>query len=694
MLSRGSGVHHGRARLLVLLFAVLLLVSTATRLALIGHERLWSDAPELVARGLALDAAVAVLLLAPLALALALSGGAWIRRAGFRTVLVTAFAASAVFGAFVEYFFFEEFDARFNHVALDYLISPREVAGNVWESYPVVLYAAIALLAGGSAAWLVERGVRASGFVRHGWRGRLVRAALVGAAATTAVFALVQLPSPSTADRRADEVASNGIVQLARALQTASLDYESYYATVTPDVRARVAREELGWPAPDDPVRNFTAVERPAQPLDIVVVLGESFGSEFVGRLGGKRPCTPGLERWAERGLFLSNVVPTGNRTVRGLEGVLCSFVPLPGDSVWKRDTAGGVASVAQVVHDQGYRTEFVYGGDGAFDHMQSFALQNGWDAFHDDSLVGTSSFPRDAFRTIWGVADETMFAKLLERQRQARDDGTPLFATALTVSNHKPFLTPDNRSSRLRWDKIRSCGIIGAGLLLASLLGWRWFAPHARGVAVGVLIVAWGAFLVYSWTKAQPRGTRESAVRYADRALADYLDRAEAEGLLDHTVVLFVGDHGARVYGSEQIPAASYRVPALFVCPGEKYDGVTISRLCSQVDLAPTLLSLAGVDCAAPFFGRDLLQEPFDGPGRAFLIHNRDIGLLTDTTLTVLGLRKTVTCYRRSGRSSDVFQPVDCSGDTAPNVERAAAVFECASRVYQAGRYRVDDGS
>jgi hypothetical protein len=37
----------------------------------------------------------------------------------------------------VEYFFFDEFQARFNFVAVGYLIYPHEVFINIWESYPV-----------------------------------------------------------------------------------------------------------------------------------------------------------------------------------------------------------------------------------------------------------------------------------------------------------------------------------------------------------------------------------------------------------------------------------------------------------------------------------------------------------------------------------------------------------------------------
>src|SRR4029079_4010204 len=103
---------------------------------------------------------------------------------------------------------------------------------------------------------------------------------------------------------------------------------------------------------------------------------------------------------------------------------------------------------------------------------------------------------------------------------------------------------------------------------------------------------------------------------------------------------------------------------------------------LCSQIDLVPTLLSLAGVDYRAPFLGVDLPAQPPGPPGRASLIHNRDIGLLTDTALIVLGLRREVTFYRRKDRTSDIFTPAtpnEIAGLSAM-ADRAAAVFQVAA--------------
>src|SRR5262249_34108133 len=78
--------------------------------------------------------------------------GKWPHRLVF-TFGFFIFWAVEVFLLFVEFYFFDEFKSRFNTVAVDYLTAPNEVAGNIWESYPVVLIISICVAI--SIVWLV-----------------------------------------------------------------------------------------------------------------------------------------------------------------------------------------------------------------------------------------------------------------------------------------------------------------------------------------------------------------------------------------------------------------------------------------------------------------------------------------------------------------------------------------------------------
>ena len=581
-----------------------------------------------VAIGLLLDLLTAGILSAPLLAGLTLlPAGIW-RRAWVRSPLLALLYAASIFHAVAQWFFFEEFEARFNHIALDYLLYPHEVFANLYESYAVPQFAAAALAAGVLGSWVATRSLRDTTFASLPWNLRFGGLAATAAIASSCFAALWLLPTRWRTDRVENEIAQNGSLSLVHAWVTASLDWHVYYPSMAPEVaRARAARvlaqERVG--ALPTPASDRT-------PSQVIVVIEESFGSEFVGVLGHpEKELTPCFDRWSKEGTLLTHLIANGNRTVRGLEGVLASFVPLPGDSIVKRDKSDEIATLARVFRVHGYATAFHYGGYALFDSMKSFLGRNGWDEF-----VEQPDYPADAFRTAWGVADRWIFDSLVERQLKARAAKQKLFATLLTVSNHRPFDIPADSP------------------VVARALDRR-----SRGVA------------------------------YADECLGRYLDRVRAEGLLDDALILIVGDHGARVYGSEQIPAESYRIPALFVVPEARWHGARIDRLCSQIDLAPTLLELAGVCEPTPFLGTSLLALPEQG-GRAFLQHNRDVGMLTDHALVVLGLNRLVEYYTRPSKESDVFTRVPASEAT----EELRSLADDATSVFQSAYERYEERS
>jgi len=580
--------------------------------------------------GAGFDALIGIVVATPLTLALATWRLRLFERAAIRYALLAAIGATTAFFAVTEWYFFEEFNSRFNNIAIDYVRNPKEVLGNIHESYQVGLFVFCSIAAGLAIATIGMRLTRGLTMPPVPFRVRARRVAVALAATALSCLALDRLPADVSGDRIVNEIAQNGIGRFVHAVRTGNLDYDVYYRTLPKELAHRRANLVLdaAWTRPP-------GESGPERPWDVVVILEESFGSEFVGVLGHpERKTTPGFDRWSREGVLLTNLTATGNRTVRGLEGTLCSMVPLPSAAVLKRAKHEPVATLADVFRQDGYRTAFVYGGWGRFDDMKPFFPNNGFDEF-----IERDAYPSDAFSTIWGVADEWIFTQALERQKAAAERHERLFMTILTVSNHRPFRVPE------------------------------------RGT---------------SWPAAQQ--VRESAVAYADWALASYLDRAKAEGLLDHTLVLIEGDHGARVYGAESIPTPSYRIPGLFLVPDPAWRGRRIDRLASQIDLAPTLLALTGRRAPAPFLGEDLTDLPADG-GRAFVQHDRDVGLLTDRALVTLGLRHQDTCYTRTGRSSDTFvRAANCAG--SPELQSleddAAAVYQTADDLLESGAYTI----
>lgn len=105
--------------------------------------------------------------------------------------------------------------------------------------------------------------------------------------------------------------------------------------------------------------------------------------------------------------------------------------------------------------------------------------------------------------------------------------------------------------------------------------------------------------------------------ITFMDKQVGELLQQLEDDGLADDTIVFFYSDHGAGMpRGKRWLYDSSTRVPFIVRFP-EKYAhlapaqaGETTDRLISFVDLAPTVLSLAGVAIPEQMQGSAFLGE------------------------------------------------------------------------------------
>jgi arylsulfatase len=104
------------------------------------------------------------------------------------------------------------------------------------------------------------------------------------------------------------------------------------------------------------------------------------------------------------------------------------------------------------------------------------------------------------------------------------------------------------------------------------------------------------------------------NSIRSVDVQMQTLLGELDALGLADRTVIVFTADHGemAGAHGLRGKGPFAYEeslhIPFVVVHPDVK-GGQTCQALSSHIDVAPTLLSLAGVDATrrSEFAGRDL---------------------------------------------------------------------------------------
>ena len=140
------------------------------------------------------------------------------------------------------------------------------------------------------------------------------------------------------------------------------------------------------------------------------------------------------------------------------------------------------------------------------------------------------------------------------------------------------------------------------------------------------------------------------------ERSVGDIMAELEARGLEDNTVIIFLSDHGTH-FGEKQLAGKwtpyeeSLRIPFIVYDPrpGARHGAVS-DKMVLNIDVAPTLLDLAGVEVPAIMDGKSLVPlltphsslasgewrsqfayEHFTSPSRAMRPIPRTDGIRTD---------------------------------------------------------------
>lgn len=636
------------APLLHLLLTGLLLLS-AFRIALLAWQ--WPRVaatgivPEILVQGVRADLillgyVLAIpLLLAPL-LAHRRSARLW------RQASVAWTCAALVFILFMEVAspqFIMQYDARPNRLFIEYLNYPQEVFATLWHGFRIALLlgCTMTLIVGLALVHLLTRASRDLTM----WPSRKlllvwpllcvlvfvqIRSTTGHRPANPAMFAL-------TGDAMVNSLVINSawsVLDAIRSMDNEAKSSEIYgefpRARVLSEVKAAPWLRDLQFTDPALPTLHFqsAAVQRD-RPLNLVIVLQESLGATFVKSLGGLA-VTPELELLKDEGWWFEQLYATGTRSVRGIEAVVAGYAPTPARSTVKLSLSQqNFYTLADGLGRQGYHTEFVYGGEAHFDNMRSFFTGNGFQKIVD---IGDM---KPAFVGSWGASDEDLFDKSLERLNTLHAQNKPFFSLIFTSSNHEPFEFPDGKIALHDPDK----------------------------------------------------QTVNNAVKYADFALGKFIRAAKQQAYWKDTVFLIVADHDNRVYGDSLVPIKKFHIPGLIL--GADIEPKRIAAIASQVDLAPTLLSLLGVSSTHPMIGRDFAKDSTT-PGRALIQFNDYFAYLEGTSATVLRPGQAPLAAHYDAASGQ-FDPGK-GAPTKAQADRAMAHVMLPSLLYREQRYRLPE--
>ena len=498
-------------------------------------------------------------------------------------VMFTTFVYTGLFQVAATQIFWNEFQAAFNFIAVDYLVYTNEVVMNIWESYPVVwILSALLLITIGVVKLAYKHlftEIPAPSFGGKLWRSGVYVLVLVAA-----YFAVDMSRLEICNNTMNNEGAKEGTYSLFSAFLKNELPYNRFYMVQDEQENLRILQQKLGgknveFLAPDEGIARKITSAKPEKKANVIVVLMESMSSEYMNENlpEGHMKITPNLEKLSKESLYFSNAYANGTRSVRGIEALTLSVPPLPGMSIVRRQNNENLHSIGSIFKQKGYDNKWIYGGFGYFDNMNYFFGNNGF------QIVDRKVWDKDdiSFVNAWGASDEDTFRKVIKEADKSYAEGKPFLSMILTISNHRPYTYPEGK------------------------------IPLESG--------KWG---------------RIGGVMYADYAIGQLVEEAKTKPWFDNTIFVFVADHTAGASGKEQINLEGHHIPLMFYAP-KLIKPQRIETPVSQIDALPTLLGLLNFDYESRFYGQDALGEDYES--RFFVSNYQKIGYVKNGTDVIL---------------------------------------------------------
>jgi phosphoglycerol transferase MdoB-like AlkP superfamily enzyme len=624
---------------LLIFYFVFLTITSITRVALLLQAAGQLDfQPVIIVAtvlcGILFDIAAASYISIPLVLLLMMMSRRWLASRLHRWMSGVGFAGLIyvlLFGAVAEWFFWDEFSARFNFIAVDYLIYTTEVIGNIRESYPLPLvFGGLAALTVVALVLLWKTGWLQKWFaVTEVWTNGRKPALLWLALPLVLHLVLSNQRVPEFGNAYNQELARNGLYSFFAALRDNSLNYDRFYPTLPTEDAFRRIKPLLDQPQQARANQTAFDISRaitnsgPERKWNIIQITVESLSAQFLGRFGDTNNLTPYLDRICDESLVFTNFYATGTRTVRGMEALTLCLPPTPGQSIVRRPHNENLFSVGALFRTRGYDTAFVYSGYGYFDNMNAFFAANGYRVLDRSSVAKTDI----TYATIWGACDEDLFRWTMREADGEFSAGKPFHQFVMTTSNHRPYGFPD--------------GCIDL-----------------------------------------PTGHREGAVKYTDYAIGKFLETARAKPWFTNTLFVIVGDHCASAAGKTALPIAGYHVPAIIWNP-TLVRPRKVGALCCQMDLLPTIFGIMGWNYESHFFGKDILRmTPTEE--RACIATYQRLGYRRDGKLAVLEPVRRQRMFTFALRDDT---PV-AAADDPDFMDEAIAEYQTASYLFAHGLY------
>ncbi len=307
---------------------------------------------------------------------------------------------------------------------------------------------------------------------------------------------------------------------------------------------------------------------------DILLIVIDSLRADVIGCYGETRPTSPVIDALSAKSVRFANAIASAPWTEPSIMTLFTSLPPERHGLVLSTvPYVTNVTTLAECLRKAGYQTVGLTanpsthrrrGFGRGFDYYDDFTIA--MDPGGDLALAAAQS----AAQTATGGA----VTRLAENWLRRRDPARPLFLFLHYMDPHWDYIPPPDCLRLFTADPVPALRNI-------YRLGQTFVPPPAR---------------------ARIRSAYAGEIRYTDGCIGRLLAAIQASPRADSTAVALCGDHGEAFWEhgcvghGNNLYDEEIRVPLIVRAPDGEGFGVVVTGQVGLIDLAPTLLDLAGV--------------------------------------------------------------------------------------------------
>jgi phosphoglycerol transferase MdoB-like AlkP superfamily enzyme len=174
------------------------------------------------------------------------------------------------------------------------------------------------------------------------------------------------------------------------------------------------------------------------KPINVIVVILESFSNKVIESLGGAPNITPNFNKLAQEGILFNNFYATGDRSDKGIAALLASYPAMVGpySILHFPEKIAHLDFLSKYFMQNNYETHFYYAGEVDFYNTKALVLHSEY-----DHLISVKDFPASARQQKWGVPDRLFYKRIIQ---DIETFSTPFFLATYSISSHSPYDIPD----------------------------------------------------------------------------------------------------------------------------------------------------------------------------------------------------------------------------------------------------------